>query len=239
MKQIVHKTKLMKKVVMLTSLVLLCVLLFSGCTPKVESMQFSTSSKSILIDESFTLKVKIEPEKISVDEIAISWTTSDPAVATVINGTVKGIGVGTASISAKSENGIECVCYVTVTKPSAYDQLDADDKKLAYAIVSYAKNNFLNPSSARLSNVYHLERADTHMTLEGEDLYVVLKGENGFGGISQVIFEYRPKIGSMWEVSSFPDLRQIDGEFVWIDHCQEYGYSVSEINAALEEKLAE
>lgn len=210
MKRTVHEIMSMKKLVMIASLVLMCVLLFSGCTPKVKSMQFNTSSKTILIDESFTLTLKIEPEKISVDDIAISWTTSDPAVATVINGTVKGIGVGTASITAKSENGVECVCYVTVTKPSAYSKLSGTGKDLTDAIVSYAKKNFNKPSSARLSKVYSLTRLDNYTKYE--NLYIVLKGENQLGGVSTGAFEYNPKNGSIREKNNVPYGLMIDSQ---------------------------
>lgn len=242
MKQIVHNIKLMKRMVMIASLVLMCVLLFSGCTPKVKSMRFNTNSNTILIDESFTLTLKIEPEKISVDEIAISWTTSDPTVATVINGTVKGIGVGTASISAKSENGVECVCYVTVTKPSAYSQLDADDKQLTDAIISYAKNNFLKPSSAQLSGVYSIQTYDIYTRERKEileELYIVLKGENGFGGISEGAFEYDPNGGTLKEEDSIPTIVVIHGEILGADSYVNHNYDMSKINAALREKLAE
>lgn len=44
----------------------------------------------------------------------LTWKTSDPWVAQVANGVVKGVGVGSCTISATSTNGIKATCEVTV-----------------------------------------------------------------------------------------------------------------------------
>lgn len=46
----------------------------------------------------------------------ITWSTSNSAVATVSNGTVTAVGAGTATITAKTENGKTVTCKVTVTE---------------------------------------------------------------------------------------------------------------------------
>ena len=70
------------------------------------------SSLAIYISQSYTLKVAVSPTSYGISKI--KWTTSNPAVATVSSkGVVKGIGKGTATISAQI--GTQKVkCKVTV-----------------------------------------------------------------------------------------------------------------------------
>ena len=49
---------------------------------------------------------------------SVSWSSSDNRVATVSNGTVVAKGAGTATITAKSNNGKTASCSVTVKAKS-------------------------------------------------------------------------------------------------------------------------
>ena len=64
------------------------------------------------------LGVSLQLEATSVPESAeytLTWVTSDPAVATVnAEGYVKGVGLGTCTITATSDNGLSATCQVTV-----------------------------------------------------------------------------------------------------------------------------
>ena len=48
----------------------------------------------------------------------ITWTTSNAGIATVSGGLVRGVGIGTATITATSHNGKTATCVVTVTSDS-------------------------------------------------------------------------------------------------------------------------
>ena len=78
----------------------------------VESISLTPSSLTLKINEKQTLTATILPANSSV-RIA-SWTSSNPAVATVSNGTVKGISQGTAVITATAEDQ-QATATVTVT----------------------------------------------------------------------------------------------------------------------------
>jgi formylglycine-generating enzyme required for sulfatase activity len=62
------------------------------------------------------LTFKIEPEDAT--DQRVHWTSSAPAVATVVDGTVTGVYEGTATITVKTNDGdFEDTCVVTVTMP--------------------------------------------------------------------------------------------------------------------------
>ena len=47
---------------------------------------------------------------------ALSWSSTNPNVATVSNGTVQAVGAGTTSIICTAENGVSAQCLVTVNE---------------------------------------------------------------------------------------------------------------------------
>ena len=62
-----------------------------------------------------TLTATISPSNAT--NKTIIWTTSNSSVATVSNGKITAIGPGTATITAKTNNGKTASCKVTVTTP--------------------------------------------------------------------------------------------------------------------------
>ena len=64
--------------------------------------------------EDVTLNATVEPA--TATDQTVSWTSSDPAVATVdANGKVHAVGAGTATITATASGGQTATCTVTVT----------------------------------------------------------------------------------------------------------------------------
>lgn len=61
--------------------------------------------------------VEINYEPFDADEETITWKSSNPKVATVEDGLVKGIKSGTVKIIAMTPNNISATCTVTVKKP--------------------------------------------------------------------------------------------------------------------------
>ncbi len=83
-----------------------------------ESVSLSASAVDMMIGEETTLSVTASPEGATFNRV--KWTTSDEQVATVDkNGKVTAVGVGTATITAKSGALDAVTCSVTVKKPSA------------------------------------------------------------------------------------------------------------------------
>ncbi len=80
-------------------------------TVKETGISLDKTTASILETESTTLKAAVTPSTASQ---IVTWSTSDTSVATVSGGKVTGVGIGTATITATSKNGLKATCTVTV-----------------------------------------------------------------------------------------------------------------------------
>ncbi len=98
------KRKFMAFLACLLSMVFVLSLAACGAT-----VTMSETSATIGVGD--TLRLKAEASDGSKIE---SWTTSDETIATVSNGTVRGIKTGKATITAKAEGGASATCEVTV-----------------------------------------------------------------------------------------------------------------------------
>ncbi len=80
----------------------------------VESIQLSRPEASLTAGQTLTLAAATAPAQ----DAAVTWQTSDPAVATVENGVVTAHGAGAAVITAAAD-GCTAECVLTVTAPAA------------------------------------------------------------------------------------------------------------------------
>lgn len=80
----------------------------------VTSIKLDRSSATIEAGATLTLNATIEPSNATNKNV--SWETSNSAVATVSGGTVRGVSSGSATITARSHNGLKATCQVTVYK---------------------------------------------------------------------------------------------------------------------------
>lgn len=80
----------------------------------VESIQLSRPEASLTAGQTLTLAAATAPAQ----DAAVTWQTSDPAVATVENGVVTARGAGAAVITAAAD-GCTAECVLTVTAPAA------------------------------------------------------------------------------------------------------------------------
>ena len=80
-----------------------------------ENVAFDIKSKEIHQNESFTITPAFTPGNVSNKNL--TWNSDDETVATVANGVVTGIGLGTATITATTleGSGLSAQCEVTVT----------------------------------------------------------------------------------------------------------------------------
>ncbi len=79
----------------------------------VNSIALSASEKAIAVEESFDLQASLEPENATNQQLA--WSSSNPQVAAVENGTVTGVKAGTATITVQADSGSKTAsCTVTV-----------------------------------------------------------------------------------------------------------------------------
>ena len=74
----------------------------------------SKSSVSILEGNYETVTAKVTPDNAT--NKTVTWTSSNPAVATVAGGKITGVSVGTATITAKTSNGLTATVSVKVSE---------------------------------------------------------------------------------------------------------------------------
>jgi|GEM_PF-1080979 len=91
-----------------------CIVTVNKKVVKVASVTLSKTSLEMKVGGSDeTLTATVAPENATSKDV--TWTSDNTSVATVENGTVKAIGVGTATITA-SAGGKSATCTVNVTK---------------------------------------------------------------------------------------------------------------------------
>lgn len=73
----------------------------------------------LVIGENHTLSPTVLP---SESETTLTWTTSDPTVASVSNGIVNAISVGECDITVSTSNGLSAVCHAKV-RPTLPDSI--------------------------------------------------------------------------------------------------------------------
>lgn len=89
----------------LSALTLTSVVVLGGCPAKVATVEV-TPAKVLLTSEADTKSFTATPKDADGNPIAdkpVTWSSSDPAVATVTDGKVKPVGSGTAIITAKAD----------------------------------------------------------------------------------------------------------------------------------------
>ena len=82
----------------------------------VKSVKLNKTTANLLTGNTLTLKATVAPSNAA--DKTVSWSSSNPAIATVTKGgVVKGKKSGTVTITAKTSNGKKAKCKITVRKP--------------------------------------------------------------------------------------------------------------------------
>lgn len=98
----------------------------------LKSISLNQTKLEMEKDDSFQLIVSYNPANTTASK-TVTWTTSDPAVATVTEGLVTAAGKGTAKITAVCQNA-SAVCEVTVLETPKEDEIKVPDD--LYAITN-------------------------------------------------------------------------------------------------------
>jgi uncharacterized protein YjdB len=85
----------------------------------VTGILLDASEANVSLHGTMTLVATFSPADAT--ETAITWSSSDESVATVDNGVVSGLSVGTATITAVSANGLKAFCTVNVADGTVKD----------------------------------------------------------------------------------------------------------------------
>ena len=132
----------------------------------VENLKWAYPTKITLSKTSATIKVgeslSLKATSDSVMDISFTWSSNNNSVATVTkDGKVYGNKAGSATITAKSANGMLATCKVTVQSPT--NNSGGDEVKLSGASSSnISANNYYTWSSVVKSNL--TENSDKTLT---------------------------------------------------------------------------
>lgn len=90
-----------------------CTVKVTSDAVQVESVALNKTALALTVGGSETLTATILPENAANKNV--TWTSSDPAVATVVDGKVTALAAGNSTITVKTVNGKTATCIVTVT----------------------------------------------------------------------------------------------------------------------------
>ena len=82
----------------------------------VTGISLNTTSTTIEVGNTYKLTATISPSNAT--DKTVTWSSSNTSVATVSGGTVTGKAAGTATITAKTDNGKTATCNVSVKNPT-------------------------------------------------------------------------------------------------------------------------
>lgn len=80
----------------------------------VTSVTLNKASASLNVGDMLTLKATITPDKVT--NKTLTWTSSDPTVASVTDGLVQALKVGETTITVKTSNGLTAICSIKVER---------------------------------------------------------------------------------------------------------------------------
>ena len=91
----------------------------------VSSIKLSKTSATVNVGKTYTFKATVSPSNAT--DKTITWNSSDEKVVYInSNGKIKAVGKGTATITAKSANGVVASCKITVKQPVTSVKLSAE-----------------------------------------------------------------------------------------------------------------
>jgi len=96
-----------------------CNVTVTNPTVAVTGITLNKTSATIIKGNSETLTATITPSNAT--NKTVTWTTSNSSVATVSGGKVTAVSAGTATITAKSNNGKTAICQITVEDVESVD----------------------------------------------------------------------------------------------------------------------
>ena len=145
-------------------------------TVPVASVEVKPSLLDIFIGEEGQLTATVLPADAT--DKTVTWTSSDPSVATVAEGTVKGFKEGTATVTAAA-GGKKATCLVTVNRkdiPVEAVSLDKHELQL-YAGESYTLSVTIRPENATDKSISWASSDPMVATVQSGTVPAVGKGE--------------------------------------------------------------
>ena len=93
-----------------------CNVTVNAGTVRARGISLNYDKADVTINKKLSLRVIFDPQNTSNQNV--TWTSSKTNVATVVDGVVTGVGLGTSTITATSQDGnFKATCEVTVKEP--------------------------------------------------------------------------------------------------------------------------
>ncbi len=145
----------------------------------VTEITLSQTEATVAVSKSVTLKAAVSPS--NAGDKGIDWSSSDESVATVSSGgAVKGVGKGTAVITAtaKDGSGITAACTVTVVTPVKKLILSEEKQFMLPVGLTYQLKVTAEPAEADLPGVIWTSSNEKVATVDENGLVTALDKGN-------------------------------------------------------------
>lgn len=155
---------------------------------KPASITLSTNAATLEAGKKLQLSATVLPNT-AVDK-SVTWTSSDDAVASVTNkGVVTAVKAGSATITAKTVNGLTATCAITVTGGTAPDPTPTpDEQKVTASAALRAGTSRTDDGKASfhlaLKDAQRVATVEVTFTASSEEVSV--SGQNGFSLLGSV-----------------------------------------------------
>ena len=160
----------MKRLVLLVLTAVLMLAAFSAAGAEepqpVTEITLNESEITLQKGKSFALKADVQPKEAKNKKV--SWTSSDPAVATVGNGAVRAVSCGECEIvcEAQDGSGVSARCRVTVVQ--FVTALQAKDKKVTVPFGgTYTPEVTVKPEDATDPSIVWTSSDESVLTVDG------------------------------------------------------------------------
>lgn len=141
----------------------------------VVSIELSETSKTLKVDEEFTITVKINPENTTEPKTVV-WETSNALIATVDKGTVKAINLGDATITAKVGSKT-ATCKVTVSATDVTGIALSETEKDMHIGDEFKLTATIEPADATNKSVLWASSDESIATVEDGNVIGLSVGE--------------------------------------------------------------
>lgn len=111
------------------------------------SVAFDRTEIEAAVDEEVTIKVTLSPENVTEAERTLVWTSTNPDVAQVTDGTVKCLSPGTVVVTATTVNNLSARCAVTVMEVLPSNITLSEHEKSVYVGETFALIADIAPSN--------------------------------------------------------------------------------------------
>jgi uncharacterized protein YjdB len=113
----------------------------------VFKIQLRQSKVNLAVGKSCTVKAIVTPS--TATDKAVTWTSSDTAIATVTGGKITAVSAGTCTITASTSNGKSAICTVTVISATDVNKVQLRKTKVSLKVgKSCTVKAIVTPSTA-------------------------------------------------------------------------------------------